>query len=149
MAALSSDLAKVQAQVEQAGEALASDPAASVAVSDTAAMLETMHEMHVGHLLPRTGAAHAAVEAFATQCLDCKVRGLGAGRGGGPRLRPACRALAAEPWLSSANPTSHTCLCTFCIRQNALTRDVLGQLRTISSQQSKIREVKNKLALFR
>lgn len=33
--------------------------------------------------------------------------------------------------------------------QNALTRDVFTQLRTISSQQSKIREMKNKLALFR
>ncbi|EFN58270.1 hypothetical protein CHLNCDRAFT_57098 [Chlorella variabilis] len=33
--------------------------------------------------------------------------------------------------------------------KNALTRDVFTQLRTISSQQSKIREMKNKLALFR
>ena len=33
--------------------------------------------------------------------------------------------------------------------QNALSRDVATQLRTISSQQSKIREMKNKLALFR
>lgn len=36
-----------------------------------------------------------------------------------------------------------------CPLQNALTRDVFTQLRTISSQQSKIREMKNKLALFR
>lgn len=35
------------------------------------------------------------------------------------------------------------------LAQNALTRDVFSQLRTISSQQSKIREMKNKLALFR
>jgi hypothetical protein len=33
--------------------------------------------------------------------------------------------------------------------QNALTADVFTQLRTISSQQSRIREMKNKLALFR
>ena len=41
-------------------------------------MLETMHETHVGHLLPRVTACHAAVEAFAARCLDCKVRGRGA-----------------------------------------------------------------------
>lgn len=35
------------------------------------------------------------------------------------------------------------------VPQNALTRDVFSQLHTISSQQSKIREMKNKLALFR
>ena len=33
--------------------------------------------------------------------------------------------------------------------QNALTRDAFQQLQTIASQQSKIREVKNKLAVFR
>ena len=37
-------------------------------------MLETMHETHVGHLLPRVAACHEAVEAFAAHCLDCKVR---------------------------------------------------------------------------
>ncbi|PSC71466.1 Autophagy-related 11 [Micractinium conductrix] len=104
VAALSSDLNKVQQLVEQASEQVASDPAASVQVTDTVHMLETMHETHVGHLLPRVTACHAAVEAFAARCLDCK---------------------------------------------NALTRDVFSQLHTISSQQSKIREMKNKLALFR
>jgi hypothetical protein len=48
----------------------------------------------------------------------------------------------------------HTCCpfpvpCPPLLLQNALTRDVFTQLRTISSQQSKIREMKNKLALFR
>ncbi|KAL4447174.1 hypothetical protein ABPG77_007207 [Micractinium sp. CCAP 211/92] len=104
VAALSSDLGKVQQLLEQTSEQLAADPVASVQVSDTVHMLETMHETHVGHLLPRVTACHTAAEAFTARCLDCK---------------------------------------------NALTRDVFTQLRTISSQQSKIREMKNKLALFR
>lgn len=48
-------------------------------VSDTVHMLETMHETHVGHLLPRVAACHTAAEAFAARCLDCKV-----GRGARP-----------------------------------------------------------------
>lgn len=104
MAALSSDLCKVQQLVQQAGEALAADPAASVAVSDTAAMLETMHETHLGHLLPRVTACHAAVEAFAAQCLDCKVRGWlgsqleqGFGAGLSFRTHPADMLSVPEP----------------------------------------------------
>jgi hypothetical protein len=42
-------------------------------------MLETMHETHVGHLIPRVQACHLAVEAFAEQCLECKVGGASVG----------------------------------------------------------------------
>ena len=44
-----------------------------VQVSDAVHMLETMHETHVAHLLPRVAACHEAVEAFAANCLACKV----------------------------------------------------------------------------
>lgn len=46
---------------------------ATLQVSDTVHMLETMHETHVGHLLPRVTACHTAAEAFTARCLDCKV----------------------------------------------------------------------------
>ena len=51
-------------------------------VSDAVHMLETMHETHVAHLLPRVAACHEAVEAFAASCLACKVGGRGAMRAG-------------------------------------------------------------------
>jgi hypothetical protein len=73
VAALSSDLSKVQQLVEQASEALGADLAASSHVSDSVHMLETMRETHTAHLLPRVEACHAAVEAFAATCVECKV----------------------------------------------------------------------------
>jgi hypothetical protein len=73
VAALSSDLGKVQQLVEATAEAAGGDPAASAHVSDTVHMLETMRETHVGHLAPRVEACHAAVEGFAAHCLECKV----------------------------------------------------------------------------
>ena len=53
--------------------------AAPAQVSDLVHMLETMHETHVGHLIPRVQACHLAVEAFAEQCLECKVGGASVG----------------------------------------------------------------------
>jgi len=53
----------------------ASRPLPLPQVSDTVHMLETMHETHVAHLLPRVAACQTAVEAFAERCMDCKVGG--------------------------------------------------------------------------
>jgi hypothetical protein len=36
-------------------------------------MLEMMRETHATHLLPRVEACHAAMEAFAQHCIECKV----------------------------------------------------------------------------
>ena len=114
-------------------------------MSDTVHMLETMHETHVGHLLPRVQAAHAAVEAFAVQCLECKVGCFFCSLLSSWLSWPSFRPLS--PHTRPCRPSSHPLACP--LLQNALTRDVAGQLRTISSQQSKIREMKNKLELFR
>eukprot|EP00887_Chlorella_sp_A99_P002015 scaffold18.g2015.t1 len=111
--ALSSDLGKVQQLVEAAVDHLSaasgsksssSSGAASMHLSDTVHMLETMHETHANHLIPRVAACDRGLEAFSSQCLDCK---------------------------------------------NSMMQDVFQQLQTISSQQSRIREMKNKLTVFR
>ncbi len=66
-------------------------------VSDAVHMLETMHETHVAHLLPRVAACHEAVEAFADNCLACKVGRLAGWLGAG-RLR-GCWAGWLAGWL--------------------------------------------------
>lgn len=83
--ALSADLAKVQQLVAGATEAAGlgaggtsggalADPASSAHLGDTVHMLETMHDTHAHHLVPRVAACDRSLEAFASRCLDCKVR---------------------------------------------------------------------------
>ena len=59
--------------MEGALEQLAADPGASMHLSDTVHMLETMHDTHANHLIPRVAACDRSLEALASQCLDCKV----------------------------------------------------------------------------
>ena len=53
----------------------------SLQLSDTCQMLETMHESHATHLLPRAAGIDTALQDFTQRCVACKVRGRGVGWG--------------------------------------------------------------------
>lgn len=40
---------------------------------DAAGVMDTMHESHIGQLLPRLEAGDAVLARFAEHCLDCKA----------------------------------------------------------------------------
>lgn len=80
-------------------------------VSDAVHMLETMHETHVAHLLPRVSACHEAVEAFAANCLACKV---------GPWGRRVARASCV------ARQAAHTLSCLLRDRCHSLIQSLIA-----------------------
>jgi hypothetical protein len=125
-----------------------------LALPDLVAMLDAVHDTHAEHVLPRMAACDEALDAFVVKCTDAKVGGWVGACGRAAQWLPAqrycaaCTSRDARATLPS-DAVPHTPRTAPRCPQSALARDVARQLRGIAAQQGRLRELRNRLGLYR